>query len=160
MDEHVQELLMRQAIAVCEQGMAVGQSPFGAVIADQAGTVIAAAHNSVRLRCDPTAHAEIDVIRQAAERFNRIHLTGHVLFTTCEPCAMCAAAIHWARLDAVYYGASIQDAVDAGFNELPFPCAALLAGGGSSVELHGPVLADECSALFGKWRERSDAVPY
>jgi guanine deaminase len=160
MNEDTQELLMRQAIAVCEQGIAVGQSPFGAVIADRAGTVIAAAHNSVRLRCDPTAHAEIGVIRQAAQRLDRIHLEGHVLFTTCEPCAMCAAAIHWARLHAVYYGASIQDAIDAGFNELPFPCAALLEGGGSSVALRGPVLAEECSALFRKWGERTDAVPY
>src|SRR5688572_12536560 len=97
---------MRLAIGKADEGILAGQSPFGAVVV-QDGEVVTAAHNTVWRDVDPTAHAEINAIRDAAARLQRIDLSGCMMFTTCEPCPMCLAAIHWAKFDAVIYGATI-----------------------------------------------------
>ena len=152
--------LMRMAIAEAKEGIAVGQSPFGAVVATPDGKVVAAAHNLVRAHEDATAHAEIVAIRRACSHLATIELSGHVLATTCEPCPMCAAAIHWAKLDAVIYGAEISDARDAGFNELSLPIAVLYQRGGSSVQVQANVLREECRELFQLWKQGPNATPY
>ncbi len=142
---------MRQAVEQARAGVARGQSPFGAVIV-RGGKLLAAGHNEVWLRGDPTAHAEVVAIQRAAQAAGSIDLSGGVIYTTCEPCPMCAAAIHWARLDAVFCGATIPDAASAGFRELSLPAAELYSRGGSSVRLTAGVLAAECAALFDEWR--------
>lgn len=151
---------MRAAIEVCETGVAAGQSPFGAAIGRNDGTLVATAHNTVRLTSDPTAHAEVNVIREACRRLGTIDLSGYILATTCEPCPMCAAAIHWARLEAVVYGATIEDAVEAGFDELSLECAKLYDLGGSGVKTHRGILQEECKALFRLWKEGPNPTPY
>lgn len=151
---------MRAAIEVCEAGVAAGQSPFGAALGRDDGTLVAVAHNTVRLTRDPTAHAEINVIREACRLLGAIELSGCVLAATCEPCPMCAAAIHWARLDAVLYGATIADAVEAGFNELSLDCARLYDLGGSNVKTYRGILQDECRAVFRLWKEGPNPTPY
>ena len=155
---HVQ--LMQRAAAAAKEGIAAGQSPFGAVIASQDGELVAAAHNVVRASCDATAHAEVMAIRGACAKLGTISLAGHVIATTCEPCPMCAAAIHWARLDAVIYGAGIADAEGAKFNELSVPIATLYAHGGSPVRIYPHVLRDECAALFELWKRGPNPTPY
>jgi len=152
--------LMRAAVEACRRGIAAGQSPFGAAVADASGRIICAVHNRVRLTGDPTAHAEIVAIREAAGLLGRIDLTGCVIAATCEPCPMCSAAIHWARLDEVLFGATIADARDAGFNELAVPCATLLGSGRSPVKVRAGVLRDECRALFDAWRRGPRPEPY
>lgn len=156
----IRDALMRRAVAVCRRGILAGQSPFGAVVATWDGQIVSEAHNSVRAGCDPTAHAEVNAIRAAASRLRTIDLSGHVLFTTCEPCPMCAAAIHWARIDAVYYGARIEDAARAGFHELTLGCAELYRAGGSGVAVHADVLRAECAALFTAWQQGPRPEPY
>jgi len=96
---------MAIAFAEAEKAAARGEVPVGAVIV-QAGTVIARAGNETRLRNDPTAHAEVLVIRAACQVLNQERLGGLDLYVTLEPCAMCAAAISFARLRRLYYGAS------------------------------------------------------
>jgi tRNA(Arg) A34 adenosine deaminase TadA len=152
--------LMRRAIAAAKEGIRAGQSPFGAVVATGTGEVVIAAHNMVRANCDATAHAEIMAIRGACANLGTIDLTGRIIATTCEPCPMCAAAIHWARLDAVIYGAGISDAQNAGFNELALPIAALYERGGSSVQIHAHVLREECVELFELWKRGPNPTPY
>jgi tRNA(Arg) A34 adenosine deaminase TadA len=152
--------LMNEAIAVCRRGIDAGQSPFGAAIATRGGQVICSTHNTVRAECDATAHAEINAIREACRRLGTIDLSGHVLATTCEPCPMCAAAIHWARLDAIAFGATIAAAQAAGFNELAFPSSALYEHGGSRVEVHAGVLRDACRGLFDEWLRGPHPQPY
>ncbi len=152
--------IMKRALEVAEQGIAAGESPFGAVIARDDGTVIIAAHNTVRSEQDATAHAEINAIRGACRKLGTIDLTGHVIATTCEPCPMCATAIHWARLDAVIYGAVIDDARNAGFNELSIPCRVLYREGGSRVRVHAGLMQDECKALFARWTQGPNATAY
>ena len=152
--------LMQPALEVCRQGIAAGQSSFGAAIAHHSGKLICVAHNTVRATCDPAAHAEVNAIRLACQTLGTIDLSGHVLATTCEPCPMCAAAIHWARLDAVIYGAQIEDAARAGFNELSLACGELYRQGDSKVRVYRGVLRAECKALFDSWLHGPNATPY
>lgn len=155
-----QDELMRAAIDAAREGIAAGQSPFGAAIADASGRLIVAAHNRVRLDTDATAHAEIVAIRQACRARGDIHLTGCVMATTCEPCPMCAAAIHWAQIDTVYFGATIADANTAGFNELSLSCEHLYRAGGSRVRMVAGVVQKECAELFEAWRRGPQPQPY
>jgi guanine deaminase len=145
--------LMRLAIDKARAGVAAGQSPFGCAIARQ-GRVLAVAHNTVWLSTDPTAHAEVNAIREACRLAGSVHLAGAVVATTCEPCPMCMAALHWARVERVWYGATIADAAAAGFNELSVPAAELAERGGR-IMLSGGLLAEECRALFSDWRARA-----
>lgn len=91
--------------------------PFGALIKDNNGNIIAIENNQVLKNSDPTAHAEIMVIRSACKKLNTIDLKGFSLYTTCEPCPMCLSAIIWANIDKVYYGANKKDAENIGFRD-------------------------------------------
>ena len=150
---------MQDAIGQARKGIAAGQTPFGASIVRN-GEFVAAGHNEVWHRGDPTAHAEVVAIRRAAETLSSIDLSGCVMYTTCEPCPMCAAAIHWAKLDAVHFGATIADAERAGFTELALPASTLYQQGGSRVRLVCGPLNAECAALFDEWLARSDHRAY
>lgn len=95
---------MRRALDLAEDAAAAGEVPIGAVITHN-GAIVAEGQNRNRRDNDPTAHAEIVAIRAASARVADFRLTGHILWVTLEPCAMCAGAIAHARLDAVYYAA-------------------------------------------------------
>lgn len=142
--------LMRRAIDACKRGLAAGQSPFGCAIAigDQ---VVAESHNTVVMTTDITAHAEVNALREGCKTVGDIFLADAVVATTCEPCPMCMSALHWARVETVYYGASIADAEKAGFNELQLPAAELLRIGGSTVKLQEGILVEDCRSLFDQW---------
>ena len=144
--------LLRRAVSICRVGVASGQSPFGAVLARE-GVIVAEAHNSVWRDCDPTAHAEVNALRAAARALATIDLSGCVLYSTCEPCPMCLAATHWAKVDRVVFGASIADAAAAGFAELPISAATLVKLGGSLLRVEGGLLRAECADLFRLWKE-------
>ncbi|MCA9123049.1 MAG: nucleoside deaminase [Planctomycetaceae bacterium] len=151
--------LMRLAIKKAIEGIDAGQSPFGCTIA-RGDDVLAISHNTVVATTDITAHAEINALRLGCKTTGQIHLEGCIVATTCEPCPMCMAALHWARVETVYFGASIADADAAGFNELQVPAADVLKIGGSKVALVGDVLSAECRDLFKRWLERSDRIVY
>lgn len=151
--------LMRQAIARCREGIARGQTPFGCAIA-RGDRVLAVEHNVVRATTDITAHAEVTALRAACRAVGAIFLDDAVVATTCEPCPMCMAALHWARVKTVYYGASIADAAAAGFNELSLPAADVLRLGGSRVELVPGLLIDECRELFALWQAQPQSHGY
>jgi tRNA(Arg) A34 adenosine deaminase TadA len=150
---------MRLAIRTAEEGIAAGQTPFGAVVVC-GDAVVALAHNTVWRDSDPTAHAEVNAIRAAAALLRRIDLSGCSMFTTCEPCPMCLAACHWAKLDAVYHGAAIADAVSAGFCELCVPAGQLAALGGSRLRVVPGLMHEECAALFARWHAAGLSSPY
>ncbi len=139
--------------------MESGQSPFGCAIARD-GEVIAAAGNTVWRDTDPSAHAEVNAIRAACRRLGTIDLSGCVLYSTCEPCPMCFATAHWARIPRVVFGASIPDAARAGFNEMALTNEQIKALAGLGVELVPGVRADECRRLFVEWQGRAGARPY
>lgn len=91
--------------------------PFGAVIIDKDGNVIANGNNQVLLQNDPTAHAEIVAIRNACKILNTYDLSDYILYTSCEPCPMCLSAIIWSNIKTVYYGCTKKDAGEIGFRD-------------------------------------------
>jgi tRNA(Arg) A34 adenosine deaminase TadA len=151
--------LMRLAIDKAREGIAAGQSPFGAVIVKD-GAVVAAAHNTVWRDTNPTAHAEVNCLRAAAAALATIDLGGCTMYSTCEPCPMCLAATHWAKVDRVVFGATIVDATAAGFSELPVAAADLAALGHSPLKVESGLLREECAALFDEWKRAGRCGTY
>ncbi|MEP7072411.1 MAG: nucleoside deaminase, partial [Verrucomicrobiota bacterium] len=108
---------MRAAISLGRSGMEQKLGgPFGAVVVCD-GKIIGRGQNEVTSRLDPTAHAEVMAIRHACESLGRFELRGCALYTSCEPCPMCLAAIYWARLEKVYYACTRHDAAAIGFDD-------------------------------------------
>ena len=150
---------MRQAILLATENVTSGRGgPFGAVIVRD-GKVIAAAANQVTATHDPTAHAEITAIRAACAALGTFSLEGCELYTSCEPCPMCLAAIYWARCKTIYYGCNAKDAAKAGFDdaflyeEMKKPLA----------ERSLPIVnlcADEAWAAFAAWIDSPKKVEY
>jgi tRNA(Arg) A34 adenosine deaminase TadA len=153
------EKFMKLAIAKAREGVESGQSPFGACIVKN-NTVISLSHNTVFHNTDITAHAEIQAIREACRKLDTIDLTGCEIYSTCEPCPMCFSAIHWAKIDKVYFGAEIKDAKSFGFNEINLSNENIKALGGSKVEIIGKILKNECIKLFEYWNSREDKRVY
>lgn len=91
--------------------------PFGAVIIDKDGNIIAKGNNKVIVSHDPTAHAEIVAIREASKKLNTHDLSDCILYTSCEPCPMCLSAIIWSNIKEVYYGCTKEDAGNIGFRD-------------------------------------------
>ena len=151
--------LMRLAIAKTRDGLARGQGPFGCAIAVD-GAVVAVEHNRVLETSDVSAHAEIAALRAASRRAGAFLLPGAMVAATCEPCAMCAGALHFARVEVVYFGARIADAEAAGFRQIPLPARELLALARSETRIVPDLLADECRALFDEWRSARASQPY
>jgi guanine deaminase len=108
---------MRRAIALATDNVISGLGgPFGAVIVRD-GRIIAEAANSVTATNDPTAHAEVNAIRRACGKLGSFSLDGCEIYTSCEPCPMCLAAIYWARINAIYYGNTAAEAARVDFND-------------------------------------------
>jgi len=99
------ERLMREAVGAAREAAGRGEVPVGAVVVSAEGRVLAVAGNRTRADCDPTAHAEVVALREAARRAGNYRLTGAVVYSTIEPCAMCAGALVQARVARLVYGA-------------------------------------------------------
>ena len=91
--------------------------PFGALIVDKDGKIIANWNNQVLKQNDPTAHAEMVAIRNACKKLEKYDLSGYTLYTSCEPCPMCLSAIIWSNIKEVYYGCTKKDAGEIGFRD-------------------------------------------
>ena len=146
--------LMRLAIEKCRAGIAQGESPFGCAIA-VGDRILAVSHNIVLSTTDITAHAEVTALREACRAEQRIHLRDAIVATTCEPCPMCTAALHWAQVAKVYYGATIDDATAAGFNEMRLAATEMARLSHSRLDLVGGLLIDDCRRLFDEWKANS-----
>ena len=144
------EEYMRMAIQKAREGIAADQSPFGACIVrdDQ---VLACEHNVVWRTVDSTAHAEVTAIRAACRAAGDIKLAGATIYSTTEPCPMCFAAIHWAGISRIVYGATIADAERAGFGELTISNIEMKRIGGSNVQVSPQLLCAEAVKLFEEW---------
>jgi guanine deaminase len=111
------ENFMKMAIELSEHNVKQGLGgPFGAVIVKD-GMVVARSANKVVSQNDPTAHAEVSVIRLACQELNTFNLEGCEIYTSCEPCPMCLGAIYWARIDKIYYANTKADAAEIGFDD-------------------------------------------
>ncbi|EQB35399.1 hypothetical protein M947_08945 [Sulfurimonas hongkongensis] len=130
--------------------------PFGAVIVKN-DKVISKAHNCVLSTNDPTAHAEINAIREASEVLGTFELNECTLYTSCKPCPMCLGAIFWARIPIVYYGANEEDATYGGFDDKRF--YEMIKGKNSDVKLI-ELDAKQNAKLFDMWLKKSDRKIY
>ena len=153
------ETFMREALREAEAGMRAGRGgPFGCVIVRR-GEIVARGHNRVTSTNDPTAHAEVTAIREACARLNTFQLDDCELYTSCEPCPMCLAAIYWARIPRVYFGNTRADAAAIGFDddfiyrEIPLPVEQ------RAVQMHS-LLRDEAQASFREWQAKPDKQQY
>ena len=150
---------MREAVDLARSGMQEkGGGPFGALVVCD-GRIVGRGNNRVTEQLDPTAHAEIVAIREACRALGRFDLRGCVLYTSCEPCPMCLAAIYWARLDKVFYASTRHDAAEAGFDDefiyeqLPLEIAA------RSLPMN-QLLREQALELFREWAAKPDKIPY
>jgi len=132
--------------------------PFGACIV-KGNKLLALARNRV-LTSDATAHAEINAIRLASRSLRSFDLSGCVIYSTTEPCPMCFSAIHWARIDRIVYGSTINDARIIGFNELGISSKQMKCLGKSRIKITANFLRDECLGLFRDWVKLTGGVVY
>lgn len=152
------EKWMREAIRLSIENVKNGGGPFGAVIVRN-GELIATGVNRVTDSCDPTAHAEINAIRNACQRLKTFNLKGCELYTSCEPCPMCLGAIYWAHIDQVYYGNTKDDARQIGFDDSFIYDELALPRSKRHLETH-PFLREEASVAFRLWSDTEDKIEY
>ena len=149
---------MREAIRLADESVKNGGGPFGAVIVKD-GQIIAGGANRVTLDNDPTAHAEVNTIREACRKLGTFNLSGCAIYTSCEPCPMCLGAIYWAHISRIYYGNTRKDARDIDFaddfiyEELECPLNA------RTVPIV-PLLREEALRSFHLWSEKDDKTAY
>jgi tRNA(Arg) A34 adenosine deaminase TadA len=149
--------LLRRAIELARLAREHGNHPFGALLVDAKGNVVLEAENTVRTDKDVTAHAETNLMRMATARFDRDFLGRCTLYTSTEPCAMCAGAIYWGNIRHVVFGLSQEQihAISAGNPEnmqLQLSSREVFARGDHPVEVSGPHLPKESAAVHdGFW---------
>jgi len=150
---------MLRAIELSRKNMQSGAGgPFGAVIVKD-GKVIGEGWNKVTSTNDPTAHAEVTAIREACASIKNFSLDGAEIYTSCEPCPMCLAAIYWSRLSKIYYANTRQDAAEIKFdddflyNEIP-----------KDISLRKIPMVQcahqEALEVFKEWEKKTDRIPY
>jgi guanine deaminase len=150
---------LRRAIELATRNVHTGTGgPFAAVIVRD-GKIVGEGANSVTQTNDPTAHAEVNAIRAAAKALGTFLLAGCELYTSCEPCPMCLSAAYWARLDAVYFGASAADAARAGFDDA-FLYAELRKDSNQRKLPSTQLLSDEAWASFAAWIAAPNKIEY
>lgn len=150
---------MARAIRLSLENVRSGQGgPFGAVIVKN-GSIVAEGVNRVSSAIDPTAHAEVVVIREACHKLGAFTLKGCEIYTSCEPCPMCLGAIYWAHIDRIYFGSAAEDASEIGFDdsfiyrEFAQPLAQ------RSIPMV-QMMREQALTVFRAWQEKPGKVPY
>ena len=147
------------ALDLAEKNMLKGAGgPFGAIVVKD-DKIVGQGFNQVTSSNDPTAHAEVQAIRDACRNLKSFQLDGCVVYTSCEPCPMCLGAIYWARPQAIYFASTREDAAGAGFDDdfiyreiiLPIEKRSILTQ-------HTPF--DGHSRVFDLWKSKQDKIEY
>ena len=153
------DFFMKQAIERAMENVLSGQGgPFGAIVV-KGSRVIASGANSVTSTNDPTAHAEVIVIREACRILGTFQLTGCEIYTSCEPCPMCLGAIYWARPDRVYFAATASDAAEAGFDDSLIYREISEPHGRRRIPFE-PMMREAGLEPFRAWMQKNDRIRY
>jgi tRNA(Arg) A34 adenosine deaminase TadA len=152
------ERLARQAIELARQARRAGNHPFGALLAID-GDIVLTAENTVMTDRDPTAHAESNLVADAIRRLSRDQIRRSVLYTSCEPCAMCVGKMYWAGIRAVVYALPASELALLAGADFLVPCAELFSRAAEPVSITGPLLVDEAREVHrGFWTPVVDAA--
>lgn len=150
---------MLEAIKISQKRMRENYGgPFGAVIVRN-GRIIARGFNCVTSTNDPTAHAEIVAIRAAGKKLKSFQLADCEMFSSCEPCPMCLAAIYWARLGGIYYANTKKDAAAIGFDDAFIYREMRLPLQKRRLKMK-QMLRGEALKVFNEWKKKPDKIQY
>lgn len=152
------EVLVRRVLDLARQARDHGNHPFGALLIDADGKIRLEAENTVVTEADCTGHAELNLIRRACGSLDGGALAGAAIYTSTEPCAMCAGAIYWSGVSRVVF--ALREAelraltgADPKNPTLAMPCREVFARGQRPIDVIGPLLEDEARAVHeGYWR--------
>jgi tRNA(Arg) A34 adenosine deaminase TadA len=156
------EDFLRRAFAVAKRARTNGNHPFGAILVDDVGNVLIESENGYMPDRDMTAHAERLLATAASKAYAPSLLANCTMYVSAEPCAMCAGAIYWAGIGRVVYGLSEHELKRLTGNHaenptLDLPCRTVFAAGQRRVDVLGPMLIEEASALHvGAWDVREE----
>lgn len=140
MSDH--EIYIRQTYALAQRAVEHGNHPFGALLVHE-GQVLVTARNTVITAHDPTRHAELRLVSKAARRFGADILAESILYTSTEPCAMCAGAIYWSGIRTVVYGCSAAALAGVTDHDFLIPSAHVFSFAHDPIQLVGPILEQE-----------------
>lgn len=149
---------MSKAIQLSIESVKTGGGPFGAVIVKN-GEIIAINSNSVTSDNDPTAHAEVNVIRAAAKKLGTFDLSGCEIYSSCEPCPMCLGAIYWAKIDKLYFANTKDDAKNIGFDD-SFIYEEIDKPHEQRKVVTNQIMREEALVAFKLWAEKDDKIEY
>lgn len=158
MNGRTREDFLREAIRVASENVSSGGGPFGAIVVRE-GEVVARAANRVTTNNDPTAHAEVEAIREACRVLGTFQLEDCEIYSSSEPCPMCLGAVYWARPRAVYYANGREAALAAGFDDDRIYEEFLLPPG----DRRYPVTRldiEDADEPFRRWAAKEDRVEY
>ncbi len=159
MDKEDKKAFMTKAIALAEENVKrLNGGPFGAVVVKD-GKIVGKGSNKVTVDNDPTAHAEIVAIRDAARNLGTFDLSGCEIYSSCEPCPMCLGAIYWARFDKLYYAATKDDAAKADFDDSFIYKEFSLPKEERSI-LSVQMMRERAVKVFEEWMKTENKVPY
>ena len=145
------ERFVRQVIALAAEARAAGNHPFGALLAVD-GQVVLTARNSVHTDRDPTAHAETNLVHEAIRRLTPDQIARAVLYTSCEPCAMCVGKMYWAGIRSIVFALPAGELAKLAGGNFLVPCRDLFSRTKDRVTVVGPLLVDEARAVHdGYW---------
>jgi tRNA(Arg) A34 adenosine deaminase TadA len=147
---------MRAAIDVAQRARDNGNHPYGAILVDDQGNILLEAENTVVTERDCTGHAETNLMRKASREYDAEFLTKCTLYTSTEPCPMCASAIFWGNVRRVVFGLSqgrLHELTGEDTEEfIHLPCRELFAKGRKPIEVAGPVIEEEAKEVHaGFW---------
>jgi tRNA(Arg) A34 adenosine deaminase TadA len=146
------ERFVRQAIELARSARQAGNHPFGALLALN-GTVLLTAQNTIATDRDPTAHAESNLVDEAIRRLTPDQIRHSVLYSSCEPCAMCVGKMYWAGIRSLVYALPAEQLAALAARDFVIPCRELLSRSRQTVHIVGPVLIDEARAVhLGFWQ--------
>jgi tRNA(Arg) A34 adenosine deaminase TadA len=153
----VDERLVRQSIALAREARAAGNHPFGALLVLD-GAVVLTARNTVATSADPTAHAETNLVADAIRQLTPEQIGRSVLYTSCEPCAMCVGKMYWAGVRSVVFALSATELAVMAGGDFVVPCRELFARASQPVQVAGPVLVDEAREVHRDYWARGDCA--
>lgn len=143
---------LRDAIELARQARDAGNDPFGALLVVD-GNAVLRAQNTVATDRDPTAHAETNLVAQAIRQLPPDQIRRSVLYTSCEPCAMCVGKMYWAGCRSLVYALPAEELAKLAGGDFLMPCRELLERTADHVQIVGPSLVDEARAVhLGYWQ--------